>query len=239
MISNKYTEPLTVSFIPVFDWSDKDFNFNVPVNMPANKYMTNGSGAGLNMNNSDIVGCNSIYFADESSSASESIKFYRDGTNTDCVWAKDGSLYFTPNYPAASTNYNITGLFKAMSNSYELSTTTTAGTNYIVNEASAYLTGNTLRMYFKVTKSTNVSAGDATNEKIATFKVTHNGKISGMNNVSFSSGTTGAVATFNTGNISNSDTILQFDVTLCATATAGNSWGSYFCVPVRLDLDKF
>ena len=36
MISNKYTEVLTVTFIPVFDWGESDFNFNVPVAIQGN-----------------------------------------------------------------------------------------------------------------------------------------------------------------------------------------------------------
>lgn len=224
---------------PVFDWGENDFSFNVPVKAASNKYMTNGSGYGLDMDNSDIIGCNSIYFRDESATAAEAIKFYRDGTNYDCLYAAGGSLYFTPNYPEETVVYNISGLFKAMTTSYELSATATAGTGYTIDSVSAYLTGNTLRMYIKATRSPNATAGDMTNEKVATVKVNHSGKIAGMNNISFCSGTNGAVATFNTTNISNGDTVLQFDIDLCAAAAAENVWGSYFAVPVRINPDKY
>ena len=230
---------VNVKSTPVFDWGAEDFKFNVPVNMAGSLYGSNGRAGALNMNNSDITGCNSIYFADESGNATEGIHFYRDGTNTDSLWAKGGNLYFTPNYPAATTNYNITGLFKAITSTYQLTATATAGTGYTVEEVSAYLTGNMLRMYIRVIRSSNATAGDMTNEKVAAVKVTHSGKISGMNNISFSSGTRGAVASFNTTNISTSDTTLEFDIELCATSAAENDWSSYFTVPVKINPDKY
>lgn len=52
---------------------------------------------GLNCNNSDIVGANSIYFGDLSDYASEGIHFYRDSTHWDSIWIKNGVFYFNPN----------------------------------------------------------------------------------------------------------------------------------------------
>ena len=93
--------------VPVFDWGEEDFQFNVPVNMPKNRYFIDDGDCGLDMKNSDIVNVNALFFADEASSGKEGIGFYRDGANWDSIWAKDGVLYFTPNYPAQTTNYYL------------------------------------------------------------------------------------------------------------------------------------
>ena len=52
---------------------------------------------GLDMNNSNIIGVNSIYTADASDNSSEGIHFYRDTTHVDTLWASSGNLYFSPN----------------------------------------------------------------------------------------------------------------------------------------------
>ena len=52
---------------------------------------------GLNMHNSDIIGVNSIYTNDSADNAKEGIQFVRNTTTVDSLWAKSGTLYFTPN----------------------------------------------------------------------------------------------------------------------------------------------
>ena len=62
------------------------------------------------MHNSDIVGVNSIYTADNSEGASEGIHFYRSATAVDTIWASNGVLYFAPNRTIGSssaTSYQI------------------------------------------------------------------------------------------------------------------------------------
>lgn len=55
------------------------------------------SGGGINCNNADIIGCNSIYTGDLADNTSEGIRFYRDSTHWDSLTAAGGVLYFKPN----------------------------------------------------------------------------------------------------------------------------------------------
>lgn len=67
-----------------------------PLNTAANLYHYNST-YGINMNNSDIVGVNSIVTGDLAESGNEGIKFYRDDTHYDSLWVQYGELYFTQN----------------------------------------------------------------------------------------------------------------------------------------------
>ena len=91
---------------PIFDWSDSDFNFNIPVKLPLNKYKGNDT-YGLDANNSDLINLNCLYFNDACDAPNEGINFYRDGTNTDVFKAQAGVLKFAPNYPASTTEYTV------------------------------------------------------------------------------------------------------------------------------------
>ena len=101
----------TVSAKPIFDWSAEDFNFNVPVKMPGSLYnsSSNPGGHGLDMNNSDIVRLNGLWFGDSANVANEGLNFARDNdtTNYDTLRAYNGRLLFTPNYPSSSTQYKL------------------------------------------------------------------------------------------------------------------------------------
>lgn len=93
--------------LPVFDWGEDDFQFNVPVKMPENRYHLENGENGLDMKNSDIVNINALFTADEATSAKEGLCFYRDGTNWDAIWIRRGVVYFCPNYPENTTNYAL------------------------------------------------------------------------------------------------------------------------------------
>lgn len=56
----------------------------------------------LNCNNSDIVGANSIYFADTCDNMSEGIHFYRSASTWDSISANGGTFYFASNHSATS-----------------------------------------------------------------------------------------------------------------------------------------
>lgn len=104
------TKTLTVKRgIPVYDWGENDFAFNVPVNMPKNVYydIDNKAGGGLHMNNSDISGCNAIVFSDTSDSEREGLNYARDNGNLDVLKLRNGRLYVIPNYPANTTAYSL------------------------------------------------------------------------------------------------------------------------------------
>ena len=87
-------------------WIDK----NGVLHTISEQYTDNYTTAGLNLHNSDIVGVNSIYTADNSEGASEGIHFYRSATAVDTIWASNGILYFAPNRTIGSstaTSYQI------------------------------------------------------------------------------------------------------------------------------------
>lgn len=90
--------------VPVYDWGENDFRFNVPVKLPANQYQKNNV-HGIDANNSDIVNLNGMYFKDVTDTEDEGIKFYRDGTNWDRLYARDGSVYIQPNCPTNTNSY--------------------------------------------------------------------------------------------------------------------------------------
>ena len=92
--------------VPIFDWGENDFRFNVPVNLAGELYQKNGVW-GINAYNSDIVGLNALYFRDDTNTVDEGIKFYRDGTNWDRLYASGGNVYFVPNAPANSKIYTL------------------------------------------------------------------------------------------------------------------------------------
>ena len=84
------------------------------------KYMTSGE-YGLNMNNSDIKGCNGIFFLDTADSAGEGIFFYRSSTTWDALYSYAGTLYYAPNCSLSSfpgTRYSVyhSGLTVPLSN---------------------------------------------------------------------------------------------------------------------------
>lgn len=74
----------------------------------ADQWLSAG-GETLDMNNSDITEANGIYWADAADGADEGLHFYRDGTNWDSIYARNGVAYFMPNHTAstASTAYKI------------------------------------------------------------------------------------------------------------------------------------
>lgn len=69
---------------------------------------------GINLNNSDIIGTNSIYFYDKADGASEGLRFYRDGTKWDTLTAASGVVYFNPN--SELSGGTLTPLFSALNN---------------------------------------------------------------------------------------------------------------------------
>ena len=52
---------------------------------------------GIDMQNSDIVGINALYTADNAEGGNEGLQFARSNGYYDSVWASEGTLYFSPN----------------------------------------------------------------------------------------------------------------------------------------------
>ena len=111
-----FSKVITTSAKPVFDWGKGDFNFNVPVNISVNNTSGEGYyntttkiGGGLNLNNNDIVGANSIYFSDQCNNTNEGICFpTTDAAETyDVLKAYNGKLLFIPKAPTNTTAYKL------------------------------------------------------------------------------------------------------------------------------------
>lgn len=65
--------------------------------IPSNQYYPN---YGINMNNSDLIGTNAIYFADKCDSVDEGINFVRHDGGYDVLYAADGGLFLRKNRSA-------------------------------------------------------------------------------------------------------------------------------------------
>lgn len=114
-LATKNSNSKTVKSIPIFDWGENDFNFNVPVKISINQadgeawYQTDSkTGGGLNLANSDIVGANTIYFNDKSNAIGEGFGFPNGKTNSwDYLKAYDGNVSLIPNYPTNTTEVKL------------------------------------------------------------------------------------------------------------------------------------
>lgn len=114
-LATKNSNSKTVKSIPIFDWGENDFNFNVPVKISRNQadgeawYQTDSKiGGGLNLANSDIVGANTIYFNDKSNAVGEGFGFPNGKTNSwDYLKAYDGNVSLIPNYPTNTTEVKL------------------------------------------------------------------------------------------------------------------------------------
>ncbi len=110
-LANATTAEKRVKSTPIFDWGSDDFHFHVPVTTAGDKfYVVNNERVGnygMNLQNSDIVGVNSIYTSDKAESYTEGINFYRSSTTWDSFWIKDGTIYFQPNAPTSTSKHSI------------------------------------------------------------------------------------------------------------------------------------
>lgn len=146
---------------------------------------------------------------------------------------------FNFNVPITVNGLNLSGAAKALSNVYTLTTSNTAGTGWTVNSFTAVLIGNNLRCYFDWTRSSATGSGNLTNEKVASVKIKHDGKIKALYAGSVVSGSTGSVATYAISNADRDDTYVEFDINLAATASALTSSTGHFVCPVSIDLSKY
>lgn len=66
-----------------------------PLNLPEDKFYESNNDYGLNLNNSDIIGVNNIYFQN-SSDNTKGIQFYRDADHYDSLFSRGGRLLYSP-----------------------------------------------------------------------------------------------------------------------------------------------
>lgn len=84
--------------------------------LAGDKWYNSASAYALNLNNSDVIGVNSIYFNDLCDNAAEGIHFYRDATHVDSLWVKQGTIYF--NTYRSITSNDTTGSILLHSGNY-------------------------------------------------------------------------------------------------------------------------
>ena len=169
LINDITSQSKTLKAVPVFDWGEDDFNFNVPVTLNYNDY-----------------------------------------------------------------SYSLLGLMRAFTTTYTLECDVTAGENYSSATAAATLVGTTLRMGLTMKRNSAANAGNVTNETVMTIYLHHGGKIANLYRVDFNSGTEGGLAAFDVQITNVDEETAKLTVTLCSTATAGDSWNSYVAMPCTI-----
>lgn len=146
---------------------------------------------------------------------------------------QDGSgNVITSTYATKSNLANIFGEY------YDLATTVTPGANYSTASGEATLVGNMLRVKFSAER-TSAANGNIDNETVATFSITHGGKITGGFAVSIGNGTSGHLANMVVSSVSCNATTLTFTVTLTATGGDTSKLNPFFAMPVLIDISKF
>ena len=154
-------------------------------------------------------------------------------------WSADDFQFNVPVY--TEDGYSLTGLAKALSNTYTLETEgTTAGTNWTVNNFSVVMLGNIVRCQYDITRSSATSGGNFTNETVINAKFKHNGKIKSLYTNPFASGGTGGVATYAITDAANDGTYITMKVNIAAAGGVGitQSTGA-FLLPVVIDTTKY
>lgn len=298
---------ITLNCLPVFDWGESNFNFNVPVTFQEQNIEKQGSYVHYTVGESGVAGyiniaqivCKGDYantpiilhvLQRDAMKNTYSIRFMNDSSNdpsisaftyegnrpaylvktdtstwdlyiqkTDkydavCVTQLENSYYVNSKFDITWKDTQVTDLpdgYKESTNStkyrlsqilgttYKLETSVVAGSNWTISDPSAYLVGNTLRLYFKGTRSSSLASGNVTNETVVTFTITHNGKINGIYNVTSVNGLIGGVVTFNTTDTSISDDTLSVSVMLTAASTAVTEVNTQIALPVTLNMDAY
>ena len=225
----------SVRAFPVYDWGENDFNFNVDCGLQNNLKITGTTVEGeklnafqpCNGNNNCVVGFGG----------------YDNQIGATNLYGNDVNVLTNTDFTVNDTDkvYSILGAMKAMSTVYELECNVVAnGERYSNGEATAFLIGNTCRMWMKCYRNTTTSTvGDINNEDVMTVEIVHDGKIASMYGTGFASANVGAPATFTVNSATKDDNTHTVQILMCATAANDNSWSGYFNLPCSLDLSKF
>ena len=236
---NKYvvSNEIVVKALPVFDWGENDFKFNVPVNFQNSLYMKKNDlkvygyttdGEAVQVIDTCSVGNNLTL----------GYGLYDAGIGNTHIYGNSINLYTNNDFVV--NGLSLLGAAKAMTYAHSLDATCVSGSNYSSTKVSnVELISNTLRVFVSATRSEDTT-GNITNEKVMTITLKHNGKIRNMYNISIPNGSTGATASLYTENIVYvDDNTLTFDIMLAATVTATSGFSSFFDIPVTLNLAAF
>ena len=233
--------------IPVFDWGESDFNFNVNVllqqhltfanNTPSIRGTTasgevlsalipcNGKGnlvLGYGGYDKEI-GATNIY--------GNTLNFY---TKSDISFNHSGGTL-----NLIDSLGKLTRVINALTTPYDCDCTVTDTENYSGCTATATLVGNSLRLSVTLKRTSSTGTGNISNETAMKIRLKHGGKIKNLYNVSFASGITGTVATFQSDNDAIDDNTREISVKICAVAGAGTEWNAHFVMPCTINLAAY
>lgn len=226
--------------VPVFDWGESDFNFNVNVFMQGHLTLahntpsirgTTASGEVLSV----LIPCNG------KGNLILGYGGYEKAFGATNIYGNDMNLY-TKNglvVKHSDGDYNLLGALKAMTTAYDCECTVTDTENYSGCTATAVLVGNSLRLSVTLKRTSNTGTGNIANETAMKITLKHGGKIKNLYNVSFVSGVTGTVATFQSDNDAIDDNTREISIKICAVAGAGTEWNAHFVMPCTLNLAAY
>ena len=240
----------TVKTLPVFDWSGEDFEFNVPVTFndkiyagTNNMYYLNGS-LGIYGTNTNGKNISSILPCNGNNNLVIGYGNWEDGLGATHIYGDNVRLY-TNNaveIKIGSKTYNLLDAAKlavALTNTSSFTPTVTVGPNWSSASGTVDLVGSNLRFYFTAVRNEKTGSGDTANEVVCHFSFNHGNKVEAAYPISFVSGGSGAVSSYNITNATNSNGIIEFDISLCSVAAADNEFSAFFSMPVSLNPDAF
>ena len=228
-------EAVSVNALPVFDWGEDDFNFNVAVGLQNNLRINGTTTDGEVLNAFQPCNGNNNCVLGYGGHANEIGATNIYGNDVNVLTNYDFSINDGENV------YSILGAMKAMTTNYTFDCTVTLGDNYTSGSASANIIGNNLRMYMTAKRSSNASVGDITNEVIMKIKVTHGGKKGALYAMGTVNASTGAPVSMysNAGSAVDDGKAHEFELYLTGVAVADNEWSAYWVVPARLNLAAY
>ena len=113
-------------------------------------------------------------------------------------------------------------------------TVTKANGSWTISDASAYLVGNCLRVYFSATRSAAVS-GNITNEDVVIITINTGGKVGNVFTTAVNTSSTGGNASWTFNATSTSGNITTVTVRLAAVQQSGTEFNAIALMPVRIN----
>lgn len=238
---------ITVAGKPLFDWSDSDFQFNVPVKANERIILDSEKAiagtkkiSSLNTEEVEILSLksdNNLYLGFGSYGNEDGNTTYICGDNVDFLANKINL-----------GGVNILGLAKAFSETYTLSnsisTTDPGGAvgPFLSPSCTTKLFGNNLYIRFRCAStygSLTTGSGDINDVFLGTVTINHGGKIADVESTHASVSTSGTTAGIEIRDMVINGNKLEFSVYMTNTAGQTSVVFTTFNIPVTLDLDAF
>ncbi len=225
VITTVETKAYAVKSIPVFDWGEDDFNFNVPVNFnaPINFKNNRVMGVGTSGENYQVqIGANYGILMRPNGLESDVGQFKLETT---------GNIKHSDTY----NGYYLTNLCDAFHYTWSLPTVVTDGSDYDGCICYATLRGSNLHLQLHIYRDEVVKTVGNIDETTMSVRVIHNGKLRGAGSATFTS--YNGSSTFFITNINTTDTDMTFDVVMKNVIVANYStWRGRVSVPVTINL---